>query len=403
MYACSTKVVSTSTSAVTAEAASAASTSPLARRPRIRTLPGEASWSRGASGGERGVDAARAGGSGCQVIGSSRIVDGRERPLVADEREDRLAAMADDAVGERRLVLAGRVDPVAVLARHVRGGEHVDEARMRRAERPRGRRSRISLARAATGPRGRRGRPRAAGRRRSGRCRGPAAARRPSRAASRRRRRPRAAAPAARSARPCGRFVASGAGVARRRDRLDDLHVARAAAQHAADPVADRGVVGIAGRAARSASAAMSIPGVQMPHCAAPWARNAAWRSLRRAVRRRPAPRPSRSSAPSTCAAGTRHDTAWRPSSRTVHAPQSPASQPTFVPVSPRSSRRTSDRRRIGSTATRDARPLTANSIGARRSAAASRAADRLERPADELQRRPRAGTRPSRGRRRSG
>ena len=39
----------------------------------------------------------------------------------------------------------------------------------------------------------------------------------------------------------------------------------------------------------------------------------------------------------------------WRPSSSTVQAPQSPASQPTLVPVSESSSRNTWESRRIGS------------------------------------------------------
>ena len=57
---------------------------------------------------------------------------------------------------------------------------------------------------------------------------------------------------------------------ARRHHRLDDLHVAGAAAQHAAERVLDlRRAIGAGSRARRSV-AAISMPGVQMPHCAAP-------------------------------------------------------------------------------------------------------------------------------------
>ena len=54
---------------------------------------------------------------------------------------------------------------------------------------------------------------------------------------------------------------------------------------------------------------------------------------------RRPGPRPSRSVRPATWPMATRQAQTWRPSSSTVQAPQSPASQPTLVPVRPRSSR----------------------------------------------------------------
>ena len=39
-----------------------------------------------------------------------------------------------------------------------------------------------------------------------------------------------------------------------------------------------------------------------------------------------------RISRPSACTARVRHDRAGRPSSSTVHAPQTPCSQPTWVP-----------------------------------------------------------------------
>src|SRR5712691_244982 len=51
------------------------------------------------------------------------------------------------------------------------------------------------------------------------------------------------------------------------------------------------------------------------------------------------------------------------PSTSTVPAPQSPASQPTLVPVSPRFSRRTLDKRRAGEVETFTARPFTLKAI----------------------------------------
>ena len=62
---------------------------------------------------------------------------------------------------------------------------------------------------------------------------------------------------------------------------------------------------------------------------------------------------------PSACAAETRQEQTGCPSNKTVQAPQSPASQPTFVPVRPKRSRRTRDSRSAGGTATDTLRPLT--------------------------------------------
>ena len=64
---------------------------------------------------------------------------------------------------------------------------------------------------------------------------------------------------------------------------------------------------------------------------------------------------------------------------RTVHAPQTPCSQPTCVPVSPRRWRRKSVSSRRGSTASRTARPLTVSSISVTRRSRRARALD--ERP----------------------
>ena len=144
--------------------------------------------------------------------------------------------MPDDPVGERRLVLAARVDPVSVLARHVRGGEDIDEARVpgaqwcevadlesrsrvRRPHRAHGEGILGVVVRTVTG--------------------GPEHARQSVDLGH---------SGAHRGAR-CGhggarRGCATEARVTRGRDRLDDLRVAGAAAQHAADPIANGGVVG---------------------------------------------------------------------------------------------------------------------------------------------------------------
>ena len=103
---------------------------------------------------------------------------------------------------------------------------------------------------------------------------------------------------------------------------------------------------------ARQSVAAISMPGVQMPHCAAPWARNA---SRRRSVTPSgPGPSTVWIEAPSAWAVATRQAQTCSPSISTVQAPQSPASQPIFVPVRPRPSRRVEARLAKGAAATRD-------------------------------------------------
>ena len=100
------------------------------------------------------------------------------------------------------------------------------------------------------------------------------------------------------------------------------------------------------------------MPGVQMPHCAAPCARNAVDEPRRSSVVA--ALRSSRSSRrrPAPPAPGRRRPAA--PSRSTVQAPQSPASQPILVPVSPKScaqhARQASSN---GCAATRCCTPLT--------------------------------------------
>ena len=82
-----------------------------------------------------------------------------------------------------------------------------------------------------------------------------------------------------------------------------------------------------------------------------------------RGVRRRRGTRPSRPrhrrpARPAGSSARTE-----TPSRRTVHAPQTPCSQPTWVPVRPRRWRRKSVRRSRGSTSSTTLRPLTVTVI----------------------------------------
>ena len=108
----------------------------------------------------------------------------------------------------------------------------------------------------------------------------------------------------------------------------------------------------------RSAVAETSIPGVQAPHCAAPCRRNASCKRSKMGGREG---KPSIvvMALPSTWPKATRHEQTGTPSIRTVQAPQSPASQPTFVPVKPSCSRRTRESRCVGGALTETARSFT--------------------------------------------
>jgi hypothetical protein len=59
-----------------------------------------------------------------------RSVDGLYGLAAADQGEDRLAAMADMALGEHRLVLEIGIDAEGILARHILGGENALDAGM---------------------------------------------------------------------------------------------------------------------------------------------------------------------------------------------------------------------------------------------------------------------------------
>src|SRR5215208_2370935 len=79
------------------------------------------------------------------------------------------------------------------------------------------------------------------------------------------------------------------------------------------------------------------MPGVQKPHCTAPWATN----DCRTVSACLLFARPSIvvSSQPSQSSANNRHELTERPSTMIVQAPHSPSPHPYFVPVSPITSR----------------------------------------------------------------
>ena len=62
------------------------------------------------------------------------VAQGRDRAAVADDGEHGLAPVADDPVGEHRLVLADRVNAERVAARDVVGGQHGGDTRPGRPE-----------------------------------------------------------------------------------------------------------------------------------------------------------------------------------------------------------------------------------------------------------------------------
>ena len=168
---------------------------------------------------------------------------------VADERQHGLAAVSDVALGENRLVLAGRVDPVPVVARDVGGGQDPDETRVAGADRREvadaEARMRVWRADRPQVP-GAVGRQVVAEQLGAGDLGQPVGAgdARADRGADRRRGRPRRRRPT------------------RSRERHRRSRRTRAPAEHAAEPVEDLGRRGLGVRAI-SSSAAISIPGVQ--------------------------------------------------------------------------------------------------------------------------------------------
>src|SRR5579884_2672967 len=138
-------------------------------------------------------------------------------------------------------------------------------------------------------------------------------------------------------------------------DGVDDLRVARAAAQVSGDGPADllpRGTrvvpeEGVGGE---------DHPRVQKPHWAAPWVAKATWSgwtrppsaSPRRVTTSRPSIRPIR----------TRQLLTGSPSRSTVHVPHTPSPHPSLTSVIPRSSRRTWRRVRCAGARIRRSSPL---------------------------------------------
>ena len=136
----------------------------------------------------------------------------------------------------------------------------------------------------------------------------------------------------------------------------------------------------------RRSSAAIRMPGVQKPHWSAWWRLKASWSGESAAS---PASDSTVSTAePSACTASRQQARTETPSSRTVHAPQTPCSQPTWVPVRPRRWRRKSVSSSRGSTCSATTRPFTVSVISVMRLAPRRGSA-----PARRASRSARAGT----------
>src|SRR3989441_4962102 len=105
----------------------------------------------------------------------------------------------------------------------------------------------------------------------------------------------------------------------------------------------------------------MTKPGVQNPHCM-PWLSQKAsctGCSLPLVA----SPSIVVTCCPLACTANSRHERTASPLTSTVHAPQTPCSQPRWVPVSPRSSRRKSASVRRASAIPSRRTPFTVSSI----------------------------------------
>src|SRR5437660_3573399 len=103
------------------------------------------------------------------------------------------------------------------------------------------------------------------------------------------------------------------------------------------------------------------MPGVQNPHWSAWCSQHASWSGWSLPSRAKPSTVVT--AAPSAWTASIKQARTLWPSTSTVQAPHTPCSQPMWVPVSPRSSRRKSTRSRRGSTVSWYAIPLTFISI----------------------------------------
>jgi hypothetical protein len=110
------------------------------------------------------------------------------------------------------------------------------------------------------------------------------------------------------------------------------------------------------GLRAMSALAVSIMPGVQNPHCR-PWhSMKPSWTGSR--TPSTSSPSTVRISWPEAIAASTVHDFTGSPSMSTTHTPQLLVSQPQWVPVSPRWSRRKCTSSRRGSTSRVTSSPL---------------------------------------------
>ena len=143
-------------------------------------------------------------------------------------------------------------------------------------------------------------------------------------------------------------------------DGVDDGLVAGAAAIIAGKMFADLFSIRHGDCFSRSC-AAISIPGVQKPHCSALRSRNADCKSAISPLSEIPSI--VSTVALCVCTASSRQERTISPLTRTVHAPHTPCSQPTCVPVSLRCSRRKSAKFRRGSTFASTRSPLTTSEI----------------------------------------
>src|SRR5580700_14447 len=116
------------------------------------------------------------------------------------------------------------------------------------------------------------------------------------------------------------------------------------------------------GSSLSNACAVVIMPGVQKPHCSAWCLRNDACSGVKPSSSDRPST--VTTLAPSACTASNRQERTAAPSTSTVQEPQTPCSQPTWVPVSRKWWRRQSASVSRGSTSTSTGLPLTSNFTG---------------------------------------
>ncbi len=111
------------------------------------------------------------------------------------------------------------------------------------------------------------------------------------------------------------------------------------------------------GFSSRKGTSVIRKPGVQKPHCRPCASRKASCRGWRWSME--PSPSTVCRLCPSACTANIRQERTGCPSKRMVQVPQTPCSQPTWVPVRPSSWRRKSLRSMRGSTVRVYSAPLT--------------------------------------------